>query len=85
MKSVINYDKFHFDCCVGGVCETMSECEICGAMKVSTKSVLMGKANVNACIRCVEKLGLTPKQTAPALECHKIEQMFHTSQKDVMT
>lgn len=67
MKSVINYDKFHFDCCVGGVCETMSECEICGAMKVSTKSVLMGKANVNACIRCVEKLGLNPKQTAPGI------------------
>ncbi len=46
----------------------MSECEICGAMKVSTKSVMMGKANVNACLRCVEKLGLNPKQVAPGIK-----------------
>tara|TARA_B100000965_G_scaffold174520_1_gene145650 strand:+ start:2457 stop:2942 length:486 start_codon:yes stop_codon:yes gene_type:complete len=46
----------------------MSECEICGAMKVSTKSVIMGKAHVNACMRCVEKLGLNPKQVAPGIK-----------------
>ena len=43
----------------------MGECEVCGAMKVGTRSVLMGRANVHACLRCVEKLGLTPKQVAP--------------------
>ena len=46
----------------------MSECEICGAMKVSTKSVMMGKAKVNACMKCVDKLGLNPKQVAPGIK-----------------
>ena len=46
----------------------MGECEVCGAMKVGTRSVLMGKANVQACMRCVEKLGLAPKQVAPGLK-----------------
>ncbi len=46
----------------------MGECEVCGAMKVSTRSVLMGKAQVNACLRCVEKLGLAPKAVAPGIK-----------------
>ena len=46
----------------------MGECEVCGAMKVGTRSVLMGKANVHACLRCVEKLGLAPKQVAPGIK-----------------
>lgn len=46
----------------------MGECEVCGAMKVGTRSVLMGKAQVNACMRCVEKLGLAPKAVAPGLK-----------------
>ena len=46
----------------------MGECEVCGAMKVGTRSVLMGKAQVNACTRCVEKLGLAPKAVAPGLK-----------------
>lgn len=46
----------------------MGECEVCGAMKVSTRSVLMGKAQVNACLRCVEKLGLAPKSVAPGIK-----------------
>lgn len=46
----------------------MGECEVCGAMKVSTRSVLMGKAQVSACLRCVEKLGLGPKAEAPGIK-----------------
>jgi len=46
----------------------VSECEVCGAMKVGTRSVLMGKAQVNACLRCVEKLGLGPKEVAPGIK-----------------
>lgn len=46
----------------------MGECEVCGAMKVSTRSVLMGKAQVCACLRCVEKLGLGPKAEAPGIK-----------------
>ncbi len=46
----------------------MSECEVCGAMKVSTREVMMGKAPVLACSRCVDKLGLAPKNVAPGLK-----------------
>lgn len=46
----------------------MGECEVCGAMKVSTRTVMMGKANVHACLRCVDKLGLGPKEVAPGLK-----------------
>ena len=45
----------------------LADCELCGAMKVGTRPVVMGKAEVQACKRCVEKLGLTEKQTAPGL------------------
>ena len=46
----------------------MADCELCGAMKVSVRQVLMGRANVSACMRCIEKLGLEPKKTAPGLK-----------------
>ena len=46
----------------------MGECEICGAMNVGVRLVLMGKTNVYACQRCVEKLGLAPKEVAPGLK-----------------
>ncbi len=45
----------------------MADCELCGAMKVSTRSVIMGRAEVQACKRCTEKLGLEEKKTAPGL------------------
>lgn len=45
----------------------MADCELCGAMKVSTRSVLMGKADVQACKRCSEKMGLDEKKVAPGL------------------
>ena len=45
----------------------MADCELCGAMKVSTRPVLMGKAQVQACKRCTEKMGLDEKKVAPGL------------------
>ena len=42
----------------------MADCELCGAIKVSTRSVIMGRAEVQACKRCIEKLGLEEKKTA---------------------
>lgn len=45
----------------------MGDCELCGAMKVGTRQVKMGKAMVSGCARCVEKMGLAPKQVAPGL------------------
>ena len=48
--------------------ETMADCELCGAMKVGVKQVPMGKTVVSACSRCVEKMGLAPKEVAPGLK-----------------
>ena len=65
MNSTIFSSKFHFDDTIGKTGEAVGECEVCGAMKVGTRSVLMGKAQVNAYItRCVEKLGLGSKEVA---------------------
>ena len=48
--------------------ETMADCELCGAIKVSVRQVTMGKAVVSACSRCIDKLGLAPKQVAPGVK-----------------
>ena len=45
----------------------MADCELCGAMKVSTRSVIMGKAEVQACKRCSDKMGLDEKKMAPGI------------------
>ena len=45
----------------------MGDCELCGAMKVGTITVMMGKAQVQACKRCSDKMGLEPKKVAPGL------------------
>jgi len=45
----------------------MGDCEICGAMKVGTRTVSMGRANMQACKRCSEKMGLEEK-VAPGIK-----------------
>lgn len=45
----------------------MGECEVCGAMNVGTRTVPMGRANVSACLRCAERLGVGERQVAPGL------------------
>ena len=45
----------------------MADCELCGAMKVGTRAVIMGRAEVQACKRCTEKMGLQEKKMAPGL------------------
>ena len=45
----------------------MADCELCGAMKVGVKRVKTGKTEVAACARCIEKMNLGPKETAPGL------------------
>ena len=62
MKSTIKHNVHFRFCCRVNV-EAMGECEVCGAMKVNTREVSMGKAPVRACLRCVEKLGLAPNQS----------------------
>ena len=38
----------------------MGDCELCGAMNVSTKKVKYHKSNVESCSRCCEKMNLIP-------------------------
>jgi uncharacterized protein (TIGR00270 family) len=45
----------------------MADCELCGAMKVGVRNVKTGKTEVTACARCIEKMNLGPKETAPGL------------------
>ena len=45
----------------------MADCELCGAMKVGTRTVIMGRAEVQACKKCTEKMGLAEKKVAPGL------------------
>jgi uncharacterized protein (TIGR00270 family) len=45
----------------------LGDCELCGAMKVSVRSVKTGKTEVTACARCVDKMNLIPKTVAPGL------------------
>ena len=40
----------------------MPDCELCGAMKVGTRPVIMGRAEIQACKRCTEKMGLEEKK-----------------------
>jgi len=42
----------------------MGVCEICGAEKVGTRSARSGRTNIEACLKCIEKMGLEVK-TAP--------------------
>ena len=40
----------------------MGYCEICGSANVTSREVLMEKASVDACTRCIEKMKLIPTQ-----------------------
>ena len=43
----------------------MGDCELCGAMNVGTRQIHVGRANVEACIRCTEKSGHTASTPEP--------------------
>jgi len=43
----------------------MGDCELCGAMKVSTREVKTGKASVMACLRCSERFDVQKKPATP--------------------
>ena len=45
----------------------MADCELCGAMKVGTRAVIMGRAEVQACKGVLKKMGLAEKKVAPGL------------------
>ena len=41
----------------------MGECEVCGAMKVSTRRVTRGRSIIEACQQCMQKLGISPPES----------------------
>ena len=43
----------------------MGECEVCGAMKVSTRRVTKGRSTIEACQQCMQKMGITPPESNP--------------------
>jgi uncharacterized protein (TIGR00270 family) len=44
----------------------MGDCELCGAMKVSTRKTTAGRAMVEACLRCIERSGLNSQNDTPS-------------------
>ena len=36
----------------------MGDCELCGAMKVGTRSVMRGKTSIEACKQCMQRMGI---------------------------
>ena len=38
--------------------ENMGECEVCGATKVSTRTAIRARSSIEACNKCMEKMGL---------------------------
>ena len=43
----------------------MGECEVCGAMKVSTRRVLKGRSTIEACQQCMQRMGIAPPESKP--------------------
>ena len=64
----------------GGI---MGDCELCGAMKVGTINVMMGKAQVQACKRCSDKMGLEPKRSPQAYLKHVQGRHLHLADTEV--
>ena len=47
----------------------MGSCEICGAEKVGTRKVVMGRADVSSCTHCIDSMNLEPAAT-PITKLH---------------
>ena len=43
----------------------MGECEVCGAMKVSTRRVMKGRSTIEACQQCMQKMGIAQPESKP--------------------
>jgi uncharacterized protein (TIGR00270 family) len=65
----------------------MGDCEVCGAMNVSTRRMLMGRAEVSLCTRCQEKTSSKQKGVAPGLAIAQKARTFTAPRKskDIMT
>ena len=65
----------------------MGDCEVCGAMNVSTRRMLMGRAEVSLCTRCQEKTSSAQKRVAPGLAISQKPRTFNAPRKnkDIMS
>lgn len=65
----------------------MGDCEVCGAMNVSTRKMLMGRAELSLCTRCQEKTSSKQKGVAPGLAIAQKTRTFTTPKKskDIMS
>ncbi len=65
----------------------MGDCEVCGAMNVSTRIMLMGRAEVSLCTRCQEKTSSAQKGVAPGLAISQKPRTFSAPRKskDIMS
>lgn len=46
-----------------GIGANMGECEVCGATKVSTRTAIRARSSIEACNKCMEKMGLDVVET----------------------
>ncbi len=44
----------------------MGECEVCGATNVTTRSAIRARSSIDACIKCMEKMGLDTADSTPS-------------------
>ena len=64
----------------------MGDCELCGAMKVSTKRVKYHKSTVESCLRCSEKMNLAPVFTPNRIQASKsVNSRIYSSKHNLNT
>ena len=65
----------------------MGDCEVCGAMDVSTRRMLVGRAELSLCTRCQEKTSSQQKGVAPGLAISQKPRTFAKPRrsKDIMS
>ena len=65
----------------------MGDCEVCGAMDVSTRRMLVGRAELSLCTRCQEKTSSQQKGVAPGLAISQKPRTFTKPRrsKDIMS
>ena len=59
--------RVHELSCPREIGDSMADCELCGATKVTTREHRVNKAMLAICQKCIVQLNLQPKQEAPGL------------------
>ena len=44
----------------------MGDCEVCGATNVTTRAAIRARSSIDACIKCMEKMGLDTADSTPS-------------------